>query len=905
MRIAITFLTAILILLAVASGAGRAFAADYATADEAIAAVVQLYEEEIEPSRDLYVGDLHSDDSWAYAVAQPLDEATGEPLLEAIPILARQTEAGWQAIAPALVSPEAFNAWLDAVPEVLMDGSDKAFLRQPEATDAGAQATFSGHFLPWPGGRFATVTQRDGSTGHAGQIDFVVDWPIDYGDDALYNTKAGTVVYVKESSPDPAEPCRVYACWKKANAVVVQHGPAEFSWYVHLAYNSVPNDIYVGRQIPAGVQIGRQGRTGWTTGDHLHYMVSTGHYDWSDPNDPNDLTWATGIAASDFVEKGWDELLRQEYYLSANYGQQIPVRRSIDGMVHDAYGRYAGGATVALLRADGLGEARTAVTDGLGTYKFPQVDDGQYVVGAGAGGRWQIANVTASGTTGVEAPALRLTRSCGSASQPVERAVEALVCIGSTGASLPADTAAPFDSAAVAPLVLSTHAGVNNVYLEWEPTNSGAISRYRVLRATGDSSSFTPLGTTPETVYFDQSALAGGTRTCYRVQGQRSDGVVLAESNTGCVVAQTVSLWVPHVEARPGDRVMIPVNVRNARGLRLGSAEIVLDYNPRLLALRDVTAGTLAGDTSWQRSVSSQGDLFRVRVTTSSDTAPALYGSGALFWLTFDVLPAAEYAGPLDLRDGAGGSVIYPPDGAQPVALAQLDGAFYMEPVQAFVRGDLDGNGQVQSEDGLLAARLASGGPGTSRQVRAADLTGDGRIDAADVSALLTYANLGSWPASTSTPSAQAGAASLDNVTSILSGAAVTSLRVSGASGWAGGTFWLAYDPALVSGVIAATPAGMGAGRQVAFYDEGEGLARVVVGGAAPLNGDGVVAEITFRVGGSVPSGTSTTLFLADTALHDANAQDYATSFLQLVMGRVSSTLYVEYRASFLPSVSR
>ena len=276
MRTRFAFFTLVLLLAVVASGADRAFAADYATAEEAIAAVVQLYEEEIDPSRALYLGDLHSDGSWAYAVAQPVDEATGEPLLEAIPILARQSGTGWQAIAPALVTQEEFNGWLDAVPEALMDGSNKAFLRQPEVRAARAEATFSGHYLPWPGGRFATVTQRDGS-GHGGQIDFVVDWPIDYGDDALYNTKAGTVVFVKESSPDPAEPCRVYDCWKKANAVVVQHGPAEYSWYVHRPTTAYPTTS-CGPADPGRRTDRAPGPHRMDDRHHLHYMVSTGHY---------------------------------------------------------------------------------------------------------------------------------------------------------------------------------------------------------------------------------------------------------------------------------------------------------------------------------------------------------------------------------------------------------------------------------------------------------------------------------------------------------------------------------------------------------------------------------------------------------------------------------------------------
>jgi murein DD-endopeptidase MepM/ murein hydrolase activator NlpD len=888
------------LLLAAPAGAARALAGS-STAEEAIAAVVRQYEEEVDPARDLYVGDLHLDGGWAYAVAQPLDSATGDPLQELIPILARQTDSGWQAIAPALVPSSEFNAWLAAVPEELMDGSDKAFLQQPEASAAGAEATFSGHYLPWPGGRLGTVTQREGS-GHAGQIDFVVDYPVNYGDDAIYNTKAGTVVFIKESSPDPDDVCDVYDCWRKANVVVVQHGPEEYSWYVHLAYNSVPDNIHVGLQIPPGVQIGRQGRTGWTTGDHLHYMVSSDHYPWSDPGDPDALMWAPqdSISGTDFVERPWDALFKQESYLSYNYSQQLLSRRSVNGLVRDGYGRLAGGAAVVLLRADGAGEVRHAATDGLGTYKFQQIEDGAYVAGAGAGGRWQAATVIASGSTGVEAAPLLLTRSCGSGSpSAVERQVEALVCAGS-------GPAAP-SGAAAAPLVLSMQAGVNNIYLEWEPTNSITTSQYRLLRAVGNGSPYSTVATTTESVYFDQSILTPGTQACYRVQALQANGAVIAESNADCVLAQTVSLWAPHVEARPGEQVMVPVNIRNARGLRLGATDIWLDYDPRLLALRGVAAGTLARDYAWYTSVSSQGALARVKVSSVSATAPALYGSGALFWLTFDVLSADVLTSPLDLREivsGVGGSTIIPANSSQPVALALLDGAFYLEPLQAYGRGDLNGDGLVNGADGALAAQLASGGAGTSRQLRAADMTGDGRIDAADASALLAYAAQGNWPI-TSAPTALAGTASLDSATGILSGRAETTLRVSGASGWAGGAFWLAYDPALVAGVVEVAPTGIAAGRQAAFFDEGNGLARIVLAGAAPLSGDGPVMEITLRVGSTVPSGTTTQLVLIDTALHDAAAQDYATSSLQLVTHRVSSLLQVEYLASFLPRITR
>jgi hypothetical protein len=883
-------------------------AAEYPTAGAAVAAMVQRYEEQIDPAHPLFLGELHQDDEWAYLIAQPTDPATGEFLPGVIPILARRTGDIWEAIAPALAPPAEFNAWLDAVSPSLMDASLKGYLQLYDPARAPV-AYFSGHFLPWPGGRWGEVTQRDGS-GHYGQIDFAIERDV-------YSSKPGRVVFIKESSPDPDEPCSNFElCWRKANVVVIQHAPQEFSWYVHLAYNSVPDNIYVGLDVPAGVKIGVEGRTGYTwgeTGYHLHYMVSAGHYPWTDPNDPDALTWATGIERTDFIERRWEELEPRASFLSQNYTSYIPPRSSVDGIVRDSAGRLSGGATVVLLSGDGQQPPHVASTDGLGTYKFQHVIEGDYVAGAGRNGFWQMVPIPAAGLASLDAPALVLSRACGSGgSVPLESEIEALVCEDATAAP-PDGTTTP----AATPLVLAVQPGVDNVLLRWEPANSIAASQYRILRAVGDSATFSSLALTPEIFYIDTATVQPDTRGCYRVQAQRANGTVVATSNDACTAGQTLSLWVPHVEARLGDRVLVPVNIDNAHGLRLASSSIALDYDPRLLALRGVAPGVLSGGYDWYTSVSSSGDLAQVRVSSLSTQTPLLYGSGALFWLIFDVLPSDVISSPLNLREyvpGGGGSTIYTPaNPSQPLPLMVLDGNLYVEPQQAYGRGDVNGDGAVTVADGAVAVRVASNMlQATARQLRAAAITGNGRVDAADGSAILRYAAQGSWPAaqlasSLAAPAAPAAPAvvRINDATGIQGALVQTTLQVSGAGAWAGGTFWLAYDPALVAGVVDVIPAGIAAGQHAAFDDPGTGLARIILSSAAPLAADGAIAQVTLRVGHSVPTGTTTPLALVAAALNDGNGQDYATSSLQTTVTPVSGTLHVDYVSAYLPVVRR
>ncbi len=192
-----------------------------------------------------------------------------------------------------------------------MDEQTKALLQQPDDTaiNTTQALNITGNKLPAPYNQPILVTTRDGS-GHVSQADFVARPPY-VGE--IVASKPGKVVFAKQSSNTGK--CE-FAAWKQTNMLVIEHAPNEFSWYLHLAYNSAT--VRVGDMVGYGTRIGLQGATGYSCGAHLHYMVSTGHTAWTNPNNPNAAPWATGIVPVNFQESAWLDIKVGQSYTSQN-----------------------------------------------------------------------------------------------------------------------------------------------------------------------------------------------------------------------------------------------------------------------------------------------------------------------------------------------------------------------------------------------------------------------------------------------------------------------------------------------------------------------------------------------------------------------------------------------------------
>lgn len=320
----------LLLLVALSSGAAST-AAGRGTTDAVpsdLEAAFQLaldtYVTRLAPGCPLELGPAHRSGEWAYALAHCLDDSVLGQGPRLVAFLARKESgsSGWRVLAPGLCTAREYNALLAGIPGSLLDEGVRASLRLPDGF--AALASYSGHRLPWPAGQLGYVTQLGASPHHANQVDFDILGLAGAGD--VYASKPGTVVFVKQ--------CSTYgACdstgsgWQ--NVVVVQHDSGEYSWYVHLAHNSVP--VKVGDRVDYGTKIGVEGDTGYTcgfgggTGIHLHYMVSTDHTPWTDPLDPSVAPWAWGsIVPVDFHEVAWGEMVVMETYRSANERPPAP-----------------------------------------------------------------------------------------------------------------------------------------------------------------------------------------------------------------------------------------------------------------------------------------------------------------------------------------------------------------------------------------------------------------------------------------------------------------------------------------------------------------------------------------------------------------------------------------------------
>lgn len=184
-----------------------------------------------------------------------------------------------------------------------------------------AHAAVSGYRLPWSAGLPAYM-----SWGAVGHRYLAADFDIQGSSTAgiVRAAKGGTVRFRKDTSQRNCpynSATQTWACsWQYANIVVIEHPGSEFSWYMHLAPGTIPAAVQEGSAVAQGAILGVEGNTGWATGVHLHFHVTTTYAGVSGTGDLRAPIWQESFQEVNFAEYSWQAVQVFGWKTSQNSG---------------------------------------------------------------------------------------------------------------------------------------------------------------------------------------------------------------------------------------------------------------------------------------------------------------------------------------------------------------------------------------------------------------------------------------------------------------------------------------------------------------------------------------------------------------------------------------------------------
>ncbi len=124
--------------------------------------------------------------------------------------------------------------------------------------------------LPFAVGSEVTVSQGfNGGSTHVGRGCYAVDFSCPVGT-KIYAARGGRVIAVESSHRQGGYNKRYRA---DANYIIIEHDDHTFGRYFHLRHNGAA--VTVGEKVHTGQLIGYSGNTGYTSGPHLHFCVTS------------------------------------------------------------------------------------------------------------------------------------------------------------------------------------------------------------------------------------------------------------------------------------------------------------------------------------------------------------------------------------------------------------------------------------------------------------------------------------------------------------------------------------------------------------------------------------------------------------------------------------------------------
>ncbi|MBD3184031.1 T9SS type A sorting domain-containing protein [Candidatus Poribacteria bacterium] len=259
-------------------------------------------------------------------------------------------------------------------------------------------------------------------------------------------------------------------------------------------------------------------------------------------------------------------------------------------------------------------------------------------------------------------------------------------------------------------------------------------------------------------------------------------------------------LIIPEVTGSPGDQITVPINISDATGV--AGADIEVSYNSSILTVGEIKSTTLSNGMSLVSNTNTPGTIIIRLAGTSSISS----GDGALVDITFTISAGASVGTetPVTFQSAEAYNAE-----ALNLNITTQNGKVKIE--QLCVKGDVNGDGYVRSNDAILALRISAGllTP-TAQQLCAADMNDDGNVRSNDCILILRKSAGLAAPDRGSVAVVRGNIRlSVDEVYSLAGRTISVPLRIDNPRLLAGGDISIAYDPSVLKATGVPSDSGM------------------------------------------------------------------------------------------------
>ncbi len=330
-----------------------------------------------------------------------------------------------------------------------------------------------------------------------------------------------------------------------------------------------------------------------------------------------------------------------------------------------------------------------------------------------------------------------------------------------------------------------------------------------------------------------------------------SDGVFLSETYSGTIdeirvftraltadeieaAVQLRELSITSAFASPGNETTVHLSITNAMGVAGG--DVLIKYDASLVAIGEIKSSSMISDMNIMANTNTPGEIM-LGMIRGEGLDP---GFTNLVDIELVISNDAQLGTETTLRlDSAR---IYDENGfVVPVDL--VDGVLKVE--QPGVRGDVNNDGEILSNDAILALRIATKlMVPTDYQRWAADMNGDGEIGSNDAILILRKAIGLAAPSLAATVSITTSlTVTLSEVSGTLGETVTLPLKVDNVMGLAGGDICISYDQVMLHAIDISSDCGAFMASNAAE----PGIVRIAFAGIHGLRSN-TIANVKFQI---------------------------------------------------------